>query len=462
MSENELEVITEQEVPLTFFEAIRAGDYDRFKELLPTEDVNQRGVDNTTPLIDVVYAGNLPNHWKMLNDLLSHKDIQVDLVDSAGLTALSVAAVRNPSFLEPLLQAGANPNVMTVMRLTGGMSQYGNDYNQWRRMSLLSAVLLRYGKEEFELLQSYGADVNVVGDLDVSPLSLAGRMNNRNAMEYLVEKAGADIEVLPTNWRDFTANPKKACSATLRKVLKYGSAECLDYLLEKGINVPPIIYRADNQYATPMTYLLSQPVWGSEKNKYEHTAKVLYRWMKLQNYAATQRGEKPLYEIDRLDSQGRSALHFAAVMYSASLCKKLLKPELIHQKDKNGITPFGLAIRRGALDVIQVFLDNGANPNEAINCLPMTEKRLRILKFSGKETPIFYAMKHKNEPLARLLIEAGANVLLRDSDGKRPTDYLDNCFSPKFTELLQQTEAKQTKSEPIKSRIMIEGIESVR
>ncbi len=428
------------------FDAIRNGTYEEFLKMLETEDVNQLSDEDTTPLMELMYARSAPDREQKLQALLSHTAIEIDMVNSQGLTALSVATVCERRFVAPLLEADANPNVMTLVRLTGGMKQSSINANQWRRVSLLAAALNNYDTDTFELLQSYGADVNIVGDMDISPLSLAARANNVGAMIYLVEQAGAELNVLPTNWQEYTSNPQKVCAVSLRKALKHGSLDALDYLLNKGVNVPAIIYRSAGQYATPMTYLLSQPVWGIKRRIYENAARRLLRWMRLQNNIAIKRGEQPKYDFQATDTQSRTALHYAAEGYSVSLCRRLITtPSIIHQPDNHGMTPFGIVVRRGALDILEEFLKQGANPNEGIHFVPQHAYNSFSKIKVHKEPAIFYAMRHKNEAMAILLIKAGANLLFRDSENKRPEDYLDDCFSDKFKHFIRGVTKMQEK-----------------
>ncbi len=422
---------------LTLFEAVKIGSYEEFIELLKTEDVNQRGEDETTPLIELIYMRHVPDRKQKLEALLRHKDIEIDAVNSSGLTALGVATVCDRELVGTLLEVGANPNVMTYIKLKGGMKQSSTSINQWRRVSLLSAALNSNDTKTFELLQSYGADVNIVGDMDVSPLSLAAKANDVTTMAYLVEEAGAELDVLPVNWRDFTSNPKKVCGVTLRKALKHGCVDALEYLLNKGVEVPPLIYRSAGHYETPLTYLLSQPVWGAQKRLYDAAARKLFRWMRMQNNLASIRGEKPMYDLKSTDSSGRTALHYAVEGYSAALCQKLIVPSIIHKRDNNGATPFGLTVRRGALDILELLLKNGANPNDAIRFVSRNTLNVCVNMNIHNEPAIFYAMRHKNQAMAVLLIKYGANLLVRDYDNKRPEDYLDKYFSLKFQDIVR-------------------------
>ncbi len=421
-----------QDTPL--IQAIKRQDYETFLELLQTEDVNEKGMYASCALIEAAYLNTKIGN-KMVRLLLKHPDINFNQNDAQSITALGVAIVWNRAIVGDLLRAGADPDVYTYVRLKGGIDQAGKEYNRWRQMTPVSVAVRYHDKEMVSLLLKYGASINKVGDLDISPLSMAARGNDVDMMDFLYRK-GASLEVLPSNWKEYTQNPEEGCSVVLRKALKYGSSDCLNYLLSKGIRVPSIIYKKDGKYATPLTYLLSQPILLCDCINYSECANILldmgsshYRHAKVSDY-------QPL-DITMTDSFGRNALYYATQTYGVALCERLATPKTICQVDKNGDTAFSVAIRRGEPSIVQLFLDKGVNPNETVYCFPRTISGLKDHPNGIVEPAIFHAMKQRNERIAILLIQKGANLLWKDTEGKTPADYLDNGFSAEFRQFFK-------------------------
>lgn len=415
--------------------AIKKQDYETFLELLETEDVNAKGMYDSCALIEACYLNTKIGN-KMVRQLLKHPDINVNQNDLQSITALGVAVVWNRAIVKDLLRAGADPDVYTYVRLKGGIDHAGKEYNRWRQMTPISVAVRHHDKELVSLLLKYGASINKVGDLDISPLSMAARGNDVDMMDFLYRK-GASLEVLPTNWQEYTPNPEEGCSVVLRKVLKYGSTKCLNYLLDNGIQIPSIIYKKNGKYATPLTYLLSQPILLYDYQSYSECANILlsmgsnpYRGAKISTC-------QPL-DITMTDSLGRNALYYATQTYGVTLCERLATQETICQADKNGDTPFSVAMRRGEPSIVQVFLKKGMNPNATVYYFPQTISGLKDHPHGIVEPAIFHAMKQRNERIAIMLIQKGANLLWKDINGKMPVDYLDNGFSSEFKQFFKK------------------------
>ena len=84
----------------------------------------------------------------------------------------------------------------------------------------------------------------------------------------------------------------------------------------------------------------------------------------------------------------------------------------INLYNKNGISPLHIAVIGGNLEIINLLLDKGANPN--------------ILSLQKKQTPLHYAYIFKNmntNKIINLLLKYNANPNLEDINNKKPKEY---------------------------------------
>lgn len=78
------------------------------------------------------------------------------------------------------------------------------------------------------------------------------------------------------------------------------------------------------------------------------------------------------YEVDVAASSSsvsliRTPLHHAAIAGDASECKRLLEMGAsVDARDDKGLTPLGIAVSLGYLDVIEILIDAGADYNQVL------------------------------------------------------------------------------------------------
>ncbi len=416
-----------QDTPL--HKAIFAQDYELFCDLLPISDVNARGENDSTALIEVCYQRLSTVSRQMFQDLINHPNIDVNLTDVAGVSALGVAIVQRLDLVQPLLEKGANPNNYTYVRLGGGIDPTGRNYNEWRQMTPLCVAVRNHDKELVSLLLKHGAVIDMVGDLDISPLSMAARSNDVDMMRFLIDN-GASLETLPTNWRDYTQNPQDGCSVVLRKALKYGSVDCLDALIKAGIHMPERIYRKRGEYATLLTYVLSQPHTEHQSKTSLHTKTAL---LLLENGA------------DKVgaDFHGRTPLFHAVCRHNYTLCEKLVTPETVNKADIFGNAPLARACHRGDVNIVRLLLENGANPNTTIHYVPRTLRSISENPDGIEEPLICFALRYKQEQMAALLIRHGAHLLWKDGKGQDLSSWTMFGFSPAFKKMFADVLKRQ-------------------
>ena len=74
--------------------------------------------------------------------------------------------------------------------------------------------------------------------------------------------------------------------------------------------------------------------------------------------------------------------------------------------------PLHIAAQNGYLEIVELLLEHGANPNVQDN--------------DGR-TPLHYAVENCHVDVARVLLDHGADPTIRDNEGMTPLDYSSNC-----------------------------------
>ena len=144
-------------------------------------------LNNTTPLMDAIRVGNIP----IIQFLLSRPDLDVDIQDNDGWTALaSSATVGTSKIVQLLINAGADPTIKTDHGKTPAdlarkpkikemLEQYEADYVQARsqaRSDLAKRAMLQ---------QRIITGVNFPPELQLPQKQLPQNILNRNAYETL-------------------------------------------------------------------------------------------------------------------------------------------------------------------------------------------------------------------------------------------------------------------------------------
>jgi ankyrin repeat protein len=218
--------------------------------------------------------------------------------------------------------------------------------------------------EQVKLLISEGADVNEKTTTGDTPLHYAAKYGHKNVAVLLIKK-GADVNAK-------NKNGDLPTHLALRGHLESPKKEVLDLLVAKGPELSCIQISAYQGDLAKVRSFVEQGI-----------------------------------DVDSRDSEGRTALYYAAMQGKRDLVEFLLsRGANVNAKDKDyGFTPLHHAVGGGHKDVVELLIAKGADVNA-------TDKH--------GWTPLDSSVYGGNTDIPELLIEAGANVNSRYGWGQTP------------------------------------------
>ncbi len=365
--------------------------------------------DNITAVHAAVAYGRL--------DVLEHllrRGAKTETLMKPGLTPLAAAAMKNDTdSISLLLQYGAKLNHLTA----GGVNA-------------LKLACAKGNLDAAQVLLAHGAD----------PRSMDA--DGHTALTLAQEHAGENRHTLMLMLLEHGASPDTTAGengeSPLMQAITSHDLPVARLLLNYGATVE----RQDEIAASPLMLAAGFGYTGLVKQLLERGASVT-----------------------RQDGDGNDALDHAAMgarfshsihavahgedvgvrnpdqVDSVGTCRLLLeRGATVHHADKWGSTPLIIAARAGELENVRLFLHHGADINAQDNeghtplisaLLPSTEKARLSFSASSEESqqrlirivsPLFDDLPHI-EQTVRLLLEAGADVSLRDATGRSAMDY---------------------------------------
>jgi len=351
-------------------DAVKSGDRAAAIALISQRaDVNAAETDGTTPLHWAVHHGDLE-----LTQRLIRAGAKVNVKNDYGSTPMSEAAVLGRAdLIEALLKAGADVESPNADGQTALM------------------VVARTGRvDAARLLLKYGAKVNTIEQWRGQTALMWAVAQKQPAMVAELVKAGADVNARSTvnNWdRQVTAEPRAIYRPAggltpLLYATREGCVECARLLVEAGAD----LNLADPENISPLLMAVINGQWD--------TAQYLIK-----------KGANP----NKWDFWGRAPLYAAVDLNTIPRGGRPDWPSL------DETTP---------LQVIEMLLDAGANPNAQLKLAPPfrnigNDRGLDGMLTTGA-TPLLRAAKALDAPAIAALLAKGADISLANSRGMTP------------------------------------------
>jgi len=355
---------------VSFVDIVKSGDRAAAMTLIAQRaDVNAPEADGTTPLHWAVHHGDLD-----LTRRLIRAGAKVNVKNAFGSTPMSEAAVLGRAdLLESLLKAGADvesPNAdgQTALMVVA-------------RTSRVDAA---------RLLLKYGAKVNAVEQWRGQTALMWAVAQKQPAMVAELVKAGADVNARSTvnNWqRQVTAEPRAIYRPAggltpLLYAAREGCAECARMLVDAGAD----LNLADPENISPLLMAVINGQWD--------TAQYLIK-----------KGANP----NKWDFWGRAPLYAAVDL---------------NTMPRGGRPDWPSLDETTSLQVVEMLLDAGANPNAQLKLAPPfrnigNDRGLDGMLTTGA-TPLLRAAKALDSPAIAVLLARGADITLTNSRGITP------------------------------------------
>lgn len=332
-------------------------------------------------------------------------------------------------------------------------------------------LAVEYNRTEVvKLLLSAGANVNAGNGLDKTPLIIAVEKNRLEPAKVLLAQKNVKIDIQDIN--NYTAFQialnrdniilakillKRGASTKILKdadfnalhlATRAGSLEMVKLLLPKVRNIhaksrrvhyTPLYIASVNGYVDIVRYLISKKVlsrkqaWDGEDSLHAAVENNRLKIVKL----LLSNGVK----VNRKGIDRRNALHILANKYTPNIVNTIFNDrQFIADMKKRGIN---------------LSISSGAKKPSVHDKLKQHDDRIEILKLLlaykidvnapgyNKYTPLHLAVKNKKLNLSRILIAHGANIFLKDSNGRVPAQLTKDR---QFLDLLEAAEKVALKS----------------
>ena len=367
-------------------------------------DVNRK-YNGMTPLMVACKRG----HYGIVQRLLQEPNIDIDAVESiSGKSALHFAILTS-EIVTALVTKGANPNI-------GDKSSWTPlDYAiKYSKIDTISALLQspyqldcvqklpspviplhlaceKSTAEVVDVLIQYGVDVN--GNHNgMTPLMVACKRGHYGIVQRLLQEPNIDIDAvhvesisgksalhfailtseIVTALVTKCANPNirdKSGWTPLDYAIKYSKIDTISALLQSPYQFDCVqklpaheipIHLACEEGTLVVIDVLIQ--YGADINRKHNGMTPLMVACKSRHYKIVQRLlQEPTIDIDAVNLNGWSALHFAVFAtskFATALVTKGANPNIM---DESGITPLYYAIRHDNIDVVSALLQSVKN-----------------------------------------------------------------------------------------------------
>ena len=399
-------------------------------------DVNRKH-NGMTPLMVACKTG----HHGIVQCLLHEPNIDIDAVDSNGKSALHFAILTS-KIVTSLATKGANPNIRDKSGWTP--LDYAIGHNKIDTVSALLQspyqldcvqklptheipIHLACEKgtaEVVDILIQYGADVNRKHNR-MTPLMVACKWRHYRIVQRLLQEPTIDIDAVDSTGKSALhfavfANSEIVTALVTKGVnpnIRDGSGWTpLDYTIKHNkINI--ILALLQSPYQLDCVQKLPSPViplhlacensttevvdvlikYGADVNRKHNGMTPLIVACKRGHYGIVQRLlHEPNVDIDAVDSNGKSALHFA-ILTSEIVTALVTKGSNPNIRDGSGWTPLDYAIKHNMINTISALLQS---PYQ-LDC---------VQKLPSPVIPLHLACEKSTAEVVDVLIQYGANI----------------------------------------------------
>lgn len=362
-------------------------------------NVDAQSSDGTSALMNAATHGNLG-----IAKVLVAAGSQIDLKKQDGTTAL-VSAVQygHLPMINLLLENGADANVVRGGSFKDGAGltplMYAAQHG-WKGAKgdwpAITATLLKHG-----------AQTNLSRANGDNALTIA-QWHQHSEIVDLLSEAGA---------RDETHYAALTKDEALVKAAKIGDLAKTRVLLEQEANVN---YRDRNNGVTPLLTAIYYENLAIVRALIESGADINHvPWgLKEQRIASSSISFKER-ELLRTISRGDTALIVAIQKNSEAITRYLIeKGAKISVANRKKETPTLLAVRNGNATLTALLLESGADPDRATFERKVDTFITRIHKQTEALPLLVEAAKRGHTETVKILLKAGAEINIQDSDGR--------------------------------------------
>ena len=382
-------------------------------------DVNRKH-NGTTPLMTACKRG----HYGIVQRLLQEPTIDIDAVDSTGKSALHFAVFTSLEIVLALVCKGANLSIKDVFNCTP--LDYAITHKKFDLPTLLNIACEKCTTEAVDSVIQYGADVNITHG-GTAPLVIACKRGHYGIVERLLQEP-INVNVINSDGKSalyfavlasseiLTALVFEGANPNIRDndgwtpfdhAIRFKKLDALSILLQSPHQIDYVpkfpehkipLHLACQESTEMVVHVLIR--YGADVNRKHNGMTPLMVACKSGHHVIAQRLlQEPNIDIDAIDSNGKSALHFA-ILTSKIVTALVTKGANPNIRDKSGWTPLDYAIEHNNIDALSALLES---PYQ-LDC---------VQKLPTHEIPIHLACEKSTTEVVDVLIQYGADINMK-------------------------------------------------